>query len=52
LALIEESRGTHFDPNLVDAFLASSEEANEIRRSLADSMDEQETMESRLNQSA
>lgn len=36
LALIEEGRAAHFDPELVDAFLARADEADEIRASLAD----------------
>lgn len=36
LAWIEEGRGKHFDPRIVDAFVRRSSEADEIRARLAD----------------
>lgn len=36
VALIEENRASHFDPQIVDAFLASQQQAAEIRTRLAD----------------
>ncbi len=36
LAQIEESRGGHFDPDVVEAFLDRAEEFDEVRRRLAD----------------
>ena len=32
----EESRGGHFDPDVVEAFLDRAEEFDEVRRRLAD----------------
>ena len=36
LAHLGANRGTHFDPAVVDAFLSSAEEADEVRQRLAD----------------
>jgi adenylate cyclase len=44
VAIIEKSRGTHFDPDLVDAFLASQEQFRTIAREFADSPEEREAL--------
>ena len=36
LAWIDDQRGSHFDPDVVDAFLARADQADEIQRRLAD----------------
>ncbi|MEW6071952.1 MAG: HD domain-containing phosphohydrolase [Planctomycetota bacterium] len=36
MAYVAEQRGLHFDPHVVDAFVARADQVNEIRRQLAD----------------
>jgi putative two-component system response regulator len=36
VAIIREGRGTHFDPDLVDAFVEISQQFDEIARRFAD----------------
>ena len=43
--IIRQSRGTHFDPDLVDAFLEIHEQFREIAREFSDFAEERETLE-------
>jgi adenylate cyclase len=43
--IIKKSRGTHFDPDMVDAFLAIHEQFRNIAREFADSQKEREDLE-------
>ena len=47
--IIRQSRGTHFDPDLVDAFLEIHEQFREIAREFADFKEERETLEQKTN---
>ena len=43
--IIRQSRGTHFDPDMVDAFLEIHEQFREIAREFSDFTEERETLE-------
>jgi len=43
VAMIAEGRGSHFDPDVVDAVLAIAEQFNEIAGSFSDASDKQNT---------
>jgi HD-GYP domain-containing protein (c-di-GMP phosphodiesterase class II) len=43
--IIKKGRGTHFDPDMVDAFLEIHEHFRNIAREFADVQEERETMD-------
>ncbi|MFA5322247.1 MAG: CHASE2 domain-containing protein [Smithella sp.] len=43
--IIKKGRGTHFDPDMVDAFLEIHEQFRNIAREFADSLEERESLE-------
>jgi putative two-component system response regulator len=43
--IIKKGRGTHFDPDMVDAFLEINEQFRNIARKFADSREELEALE-------
>jgi putative two-component system response regulator len=45
LNAIKKGRGTHFDPDMVDAFLEIHEQFRNIARKFSDSKEERETLE-------
>jgi putative two-component system response regulator len=45
VGIIKKGRGTHFDPDMVDAFLEINEKFRNIAREFADSVEEREALE-------
>jgi HD-GYP domain-containing protein (c-di-GMP phosphodiesterase class II) len=43
--IIKKGRGTHFDPDMVDAFLEIHEQFRNIAREFADSVEERDALE-------